>query len=223
MQEIYAHLQGDPSRRSAALEVFDSLPALAGEAETRSQTVSDVRSQWRRELVHQLPLKSKTEAGRLNRSLSTLKESTMKKQIVRIAALTLFVATLAVASAHAQSPSSNQVVNIPFDFYVGGEKLPAGEYLVRAETSRTTMRIQRRDQSPGAYFSIRPVEGREIQNQSKLVFHKYGEDYFLSQVWTAGRAGGQELSRPERQRKLDREIARRMSKPESVSITMRAN
>ena len=147
----------------------------------------------------------------------------MKKQIMRIAALTLFVTTLAVASAHAQSPSSNQIVNVPFDFYVGAEKLPAGEYMVRTEASHTTMRIQRRDQSPGAYFSIRPVEGREIQNQSKLVFHKYGEDYFLSQIWTAGRASGQELNRTARQRSLDRDIAKRTSKPESVAVTMRTN
>ena len=147
----------------------------------------------------------------------------MKKQIMRIAALTLFVTTLAVASAHAQSSSSNQLVTIPFDFYVGAEKLPAGQYLVSAESSRTAMRIQRRDQSPGAYFSIRPVEGRKIQNQSKVVFHKYGEDYFLAQIWTAGRASGQELNRAERQRRLDREIANRVSKPESVAVTMRAN
>ena len=147
----------------------------------------------------------------------------MKKYFMRIAALTLFVTTLAVASAHAQSPSSSQKVAIPFDFYAGAEKLPAGEYLVSTEASRTTMRIQRRDQSPGAYLSIRPIEGLRIQDQSKLVFHKYGEDYFLAQVWTAGRASGQELNRTSRQRRLDREIATRASKPESVAITMRAN
>jgi hypothetical protein len=147
----------------------------------------------------------------------------MKNQMMRLAALTLFVTTLAVASAHAQSPRSNQMVTIPFDFYVGAEKLPAGEYLVSEQGSRTTMRIQRRDQSPGAYLSIHPVEGREIQNQSKMVFHKYGEEYFLSQIWTAGRASGQELNRTERQRRFDREIAKRTSKPEAVAVTMRAN
>lgn len=146
----------------------------------------------------------------------------MKRHFMKIAALTLFVTALAVASAHAQSPRSNLIVNVPFDFYVGAEKLPAGEYLVTEQGSRTTMRIQRRDQSPGAYFSIRPVEGREIQNQSKLVFHKYGEDYFLSQVWTAGRASGQELNLGRRERSMQKEIARRSSRPETVNVAVRS-
>ena len=61
----------------------------------------------------------------------------MKKQLIRIAALTLFVTTLAVTSARAQNPGNNQMVTIPFDFFVGADKLPAGDYVVRVEDSRT--------------------------------------------------------------------------------------
>jgi len=147
----------------------------------------------------------------------------MKKQIMRIAALTLFVTTFAVVSARAQTPGGNQMVAIPFDFYVGADKLPAGEYVVRAHDSRTAMRIQPRDQSTGAYFLIHSVEGLKIQDQSKLVFHKYGDQYFLSQVWTAGRVTGQELNKSSRQRGLERDIARRAGKSESVAVTMKAN
>jgi hypothetical protein len=147
----------------------------------------------------------------------------VKKQLIRIAALTLFVTTFAVASTRAQSPGGNQMVTIPFDFFVGADKLPAGEYTLRAEDSSAAMRIQRRDQSTSAYFSIRPIEGPKIQNQSKLVFHKYGDDYFLSQVWTAGRATGEQLSKTKRERLAEPEIAKRAGKPEQVVLTMRAN
>ena len=147
----------------------------------------------------------------------------MKKQIMRIAALTLFVTTFAVASAHAQNSSANQKVTIPFDFFVGSEKLPAGKYILRAEDSRTAMRIQRGDQSIGTYFLIHPVGGSQIQDQSKLIFRKYGDQYFLSRVWAAGHATGHELNMSNRQRGLEREIAKRAGKSESVAVTMRAN
>ena len=147
----------------------------------------------------------------------------MKKQLVKIAALTLFVTTFAVASARAQNPATNLRVTIPFDFVIGGEKLPAGDYVVRTEDSRTTMKIQLLGQSTGAYFLIHPVQGLDIQNQSKLVFHKYGDEYLLSQVWTAGRAGGDELNRTSRERALQREIAKRSAKPETVAISAKAN
>jgi hypothetical protein len=147
----------------------------------------------------------------------------MKKQLIRIAALTLFVTTFAITSARAQNPTSNQMVTIPFDFFVGAAKLPAGDYVVRAEDSGTTMKIQHRERSSGLYFMIHPVQSPSVQDRSKLVFHKYGDDYFLSQVWTAGRASGEELNKSKSQRALDRKIAMRASKPESVAVTFRAN
>jgi len=146
----------------------------------------------------------------------------MKKQLIRIAALTLFVTTFAV-TLQAQNSSSNQMVTIPFDFFVGADKLPAGAYTLRAEDSRTAMKIQLRDQSSGRYFLIHPIESPSIQDRSKLVFHKYGNDYFLSQVWTAGRATGEELNKTKSQQRLERELANQAGKPESVAITMRAN
>jgi hypothetical protein len=147
----------------------------------------------------------------------------VKKQLIRIAALTLFATTFAIGSARAQSARSTQMVTIPFDFFVGADKLPAGDYTLRAEDSSAAMRIQSSDQSTGTFFSIRRIEGLKIQNDSKLVFHKYGDDYFLSQVWTAGRATGDQLSKTKRERMAEPEIAKRAGKPEQVVLTMRAN
>jgi hypothetical protein len=146
----------------------------------------------------------------------------MKRHFTRIAALTLFVTTFAVGSARAQNPA-NLRVTVPFDFLVGAEKLPAGDYVVRAQDSRTAMKIQSLDENGAAYFLIHPVQGRSIQNGSRLVFHKYGDQYFLSQVWIAGRANGEELNRTNSERNLRKEIARRAGQPETVAVTVRAN
>jgi hypothetical protein len=38
--------------------------------------------------------------------------------------------------------------------------------------------------------AIHTLPGREIQPKSKLVFNRYGDQYFLSEVWIAGRSEG---------------------------------
>lgn len=45
------------------------------------------------------------------------------------------------------------------------------------------------------------AQATDQQDESKLVFHRYGEKYFLSQIWTGGGTDGRELptSRTERQ------------------------
>ncbi len=146
----------------------------------------------------------------------------MKNQILRIAALSLVVTTFAI-TAHAQNAGNNLRVSIPFDFVIGDKRLPAGDYNLLVQDSGNTMRIQLGDQSTGAYFLIHPVQGLNIQNQSKLVFHKYGDQYFLSQVWTAGRATSQEVNRSSKQRGLEGELAKRSGKTESVAVSMKAN
>ena len=56
------------------------------------------------------------------------------------------------------------------------------------------------------------------QGDTKLVFNRYGDQFFLSQVWMAGRTDGQELIKTRRERLLQREIARGSGKPETISI-----
>ena len=46
------------------------------------------------------------------------------------------------------------------------------------------------------------VVANEIQTQSKLVFNRYGDHYFLSQVWTAGNSRGRQLLKSGREREM---------------------
>jgi hypothetical protein len=50
---------------------------------------------------------------------------------------------------------------------------------------------------------------------SKLVFHRYGDTYFLTQVWAAGYSSGWEFPAS----KLEREMAARLSAPSNTSVT----
>jgi hypothetical protein len=149
----------------------------------------------------------------------------MKKQVITIMAVAVFFATLAVTSAQAQN-AGNMSVSIPFDFAVAGKTLPAGDYNVRRsiEGNRELTAIRNRDKTEAVYlFQTHPVQTNEVQSESKLVFNKYGNEYFLSQVWISGRTVGQELSKAAKERGLQRDMAGAHRKADSVAIAGKLN
>jgi hypothetical protein len=164
--------------------------------------------------------------GRFNRNLRNkdFKEVTMKKQLITMMAVAMFVTTLTVVSVRAQN-AGNVAVTIPFNFVAIGKTLPAGDYYVRrsVEGDQVVIRIQSKDNSLQVFSPIVPVHRRDIQAESKLVFNKYGDQYFLSQVWIAGRTDGQELTKTSRERLLQREMARRTTKLETIAIAGKSN
>lgn len=137
----------------------------------------------------------------------------MRKQVFTgITMLGLFL-TLAVASVQAQT-ERNEVTNIPFKFIVGQNTLPAGEYRVESRTkySDTVWLIQSTDSHASAVVITTPVRANATQEESKLIFHRYGDLYFLTQVWTVGANVGREFSISSQERAADRELAKAMSK-----------
>ena len=146
----------------------------------------------------------------------------MKKQMITMIAA-MFLATLTVTVVHAQN-AGQMTVNIPFDFSVSGKTLPAGEYYVRRniEGPRVVLQISARNKTQSVYLpQTHPLQSSDIQSVSKLLFNRYGDQYFLSQIWISGRAVGDELIKTNKERLLRRDIAKRMEKPESISIAGR--
>src|ERR1051325_4337307 len=129
----------------------------------------------------------------------------MKRHLFTTMAIAMFVATIAVTSARAQNAPSVSV-SIPFDFEVAGKTLKAGDYQVRTEGSRSSLKIENRDTLNTMFVMISPLQRAGIQDQSKLVFNRYGSQYFLSQVWIAGRSSGEEVRQSSTERGIRREL-----------------
>lgn len=146
----------------------------------------------------------------------------MKKHLFTTMAIAMFVATMAVTSAQAQSAPAVSVT-IPFDFEVAGKTLKAGDYQMRMEGSRSTLKIENRDSLHMTFVTISPLQRRDIQDQSKLVFNRYGNQYFLAQVWIAGRSSGEEVRQSTTERGIRRELAALRQKAERVEIAVRTN
>jgi hypothetical protein len=104
--------------------------------------------------------------------------------------------------AVAQTSPGDLVVDVPFAFSANGEKLPAGHYMVSQKSD--IIRIFNY-QNVGLQVPTHPAF-RTTSDGSKLVFHRYGNDYFLTAIWTTGSQSGKELfpSRAERELKAKR-------------------
>ncbi len=128
-----------------------------------------------------------------------------------IAAVALMAA---LVSAHAQSPGP-VVADIPFEFAVGGKSLRAGEYSLRAFTTNgDALLISSKDSNDKAIRLTQSIQARIVPQQGKLVFHRYGQRYFLSEVWTAGERTGQQLRKSDEERAIEGQLAGISSKSE---------
>ena len=139
------------------------------------------------------------------------------KRNVFVALMTLIVA-FSIAVPVVQAQQTIMTANVPFAFSVGDKRLPAGAYAVR-EMDRATL-IQSAD-SANSVLGIYYYAGPSKTDETKLVFNKVGNHYFLAQIWTSARDQG--LSVP--QSKLEKELRTSNSRPqggvETVIVALR--
>jgi hypothetical protein len=141
----------------------------------------------------------------------------MKSARTLITICLLFTAVSLLAQT---TPSQRlMTVNIPFSFAVGDQSLPAGEYVVLTVTPERSIRIARTDGQHTAIVNTLPNYASTPSENSRLLFHKYGDDYYLVQVWTVG----QNVARNPLSSKKAMEIASRGNKPQTFAVLARTD
>jgi hypothetical protein len=117
------------------------------------------------------------------------------------------IIALALTTAAVANGQGNMRAQIPFDFSIANKDFRAGEYHVRRmNDAGDAVLIGSADaRAQLVVLTGRAGSAREDENtQSKLVFHRYGNQYFLSQIWTPG--SGRELPMSKRERAIQREL-----------------
>jgi hypothetical protein len=125
----------------------------------------------------------------------------MKTRALVMAAM---MALTAVATTQvAQAQQRRMAVNIPFNFVAGNTQLPAGEYIVTvsAET-RSLILISAKQAAPSIIVNTYGAVSAQPQAESKLVFNRYGDRYFLSQVWQEGNSQGRQITKSAREKEV---------------------
>ena len=129
---------------------------------------------------------------------------------MKLLRIVLSAALLLMASiSFSQSTEGDVVADIPFAFVVAGRTLPSGHYVV----SRLHDTLGIHDlHNQGVFVPTQSAQRLPGETATKIVFHRYGDTYFLSEVWTGGSVIGRAVfpSRAERDRAesgREREIA----------------
>ena len=94
--------------------------------------------------------------------------------------ITLTLVLIALVPAYAQKTSAT--VNIPFSFNVDDVRLPAGEYIISSPTERVVS-IQHIGGPEAKTTMTNNGSSTKSDGRAKLVFHKYGNAYFLAAAW----------------------------------------
>jgi len=142
------------------------------------------------------------------------------KRLIGFIATGSLLTLLLIGSAYAQLPGIPIRVQIPFDFTVRGKTLPAGEYEVTRINDEPEGLLIRNihDKRDDVVFTTEPKGEQRIPRNNMLVFNRYGDSYFLSEVVTAGVQTGQELNPSHAERALRRELAKNEVQPQTVTV-----
>jgi hypothetical protein len=132
----------------------------------------------------------------------------MKHQIFKLTAIFAIFLGLAVAGVQAQAPSKVEV-NIPFEFSAGTKTLQPGVYSIKRLSGNYLM-LRSTDRKSTVILNA-PINLTSTDQDSaeRLVFKKYGEEYFLSQIWLTVDTG-RELA-----------VRQKAAKPEIVELSLR--
>jgi hypothetical protein len=133
----------------------------------------------------------------------------MKREFLKVLTMFAVIVTLALATAvSAKAQTANKIVaNVPFDFSVGYKTMPAGEYSVQSITTPgNALLIQSINRKTSALRLSDATRRIKDKPHARLVFHRYGERYFLAEVWNGLENSGRQLVKSQEERGIEREL-----------------
>ena len=136
----------------------------------------------------------------------------MRKQL-----LGMFGAALLVGfGLHAQG-QQRLIADVPFDFTAGSSLFQAGQYNIEWGPIPAVVALRSADGRAAAMILANAVEARKLPGTAKLVFHRYGNDYFLAEVWKLGDSVGRRIPPGAR----EREMAQTLTPPTERTVLAR--
>ena len=98
-----------------------------------------------------------------------------------LTAVALFVAAGFVTAGSALAQDHKVTATVPFNFTVEGRTLPAGNYTIGNDANAPRI-LTIADRKDGVAVMTITVPDAGYSADNKLVFHRYGNQYFLSEI-----------------------------------------
>jgi hypothetical protein len=106
----------------------------------------------------------------------------------RILSIALVLAST-LAAAGTSSAQDHQVkATVPFNFTVGDSTVPAGTYIISSSPNSPYLLSLQSWEKHVNILAMGQTEDSNPKRANVLVFHKYGDQYFLSQIRSDGGA-----------------------------------
>lgn len=118
------------------------------------------------------------------------------KKLGLVLSMSSLLVMLAVVPASGAGRLDHKIqADIPFDFMVGDKTFPAGTYTFTQPTiTPGVLRIRSLDGHDSVLVITQSVqESLTPPDETKLVFTRYGDLYFLAQAWIVGEIEGREF------------------------------
>jgi hypothetical protein len=135
-----------------------------------------------------------------------------------LVACALAIGSLASARPAMAQDTSVMKATIPFDFQAGSERMPAGQYEID-KLSGAVILLRGPAAHTSEFLIVHSAEVSQPPNHSSLIFTRYGDRYFLHQVWTAGETNGQECPTS----RAEKEVERASNKPAPTQVELALN
>jgi len=135
------------------------------------------------------------------------------KNSMKLFASVAFAAVLGVAPAFAQMHTTLKA-DVPFDFVVGGNLLPAGEYSIVEDAGSVAMIVRNESTEQSVIVLTNHASKKPGSENPALVFHLAGDRYYLAAV----KAGSESLDRETIPSKAQREAESASREPIVASI-----
>jgi hypothetical protein len=126
----------------------------------------------------------------------------MKRNLIGLP-LVVFSLLLTTASAYSQSGANAYV---PFAFKAGLAQLPPGNYELRVNSDGNIVTIYNRETRQTALVLASVREDSPLHMHGKLVFHRYGNQHFLEEIWGGADTAGIIFSPSKQEKRMQQKL-----------------
>jgi hypothetical protein len=103
-----------------------------------------------------------------------------------LATVALFIVTTFIAAGTAPAQDHLVKATVPFNFTVGDSALPSGTYTIGSGMNSPNLLVVRNWSKNVAIQALGQPDQSNSRHDNTLVFHKYGNQYFLSGIHSEG-------------------------------------
>ena len=133
--------------------------------------------------------------------------------------LGLLAIAMIISLPHAQA-QSRLIANVPFNFEAGQTAMAAGQYEVVSLSQQAGELRNLNTDATDVFIKSMRVQASN-GGHARLVFHKYDNQYFLSEIWDGESNTGIQLSQSRHEKEVRLAGNRVSDGPETVIVAMR--